>query len=372
MPQKTSYYSWNSNGFAKGCQLCVQGKKLVLFVTGLCPRSCFYCSISDKKYHQDVSYANERPVTCAKDVLDEAHANLAEGAGFTGGDPLCKLDRTLEYIKALKAEFGKQFHIHLYTTPESIKLDVLKALHVAGLDEIRLHPDLQDDSKWGNLKLPTEFGWDYGIEIPVIPGLFKETAKLVEFSAGKIKFLNLNELEIADNSQNKLNALGYFTKSEESYAVKGSEQMALKLMGLIEQRHNIIIHYCTAKLKDRVQLGNRIRLRAKGSARLFDVITPQGTLIRGAVYLPGLEPGSEYQQRLACVKNSDLLLDQLNQIAKGSALGEFSVDMVRFRLLCSRSKVKQKSHIIKRLGGMPALVEEYPTYDAFNLELEFL
>ncbi len=372
MPQKTPYYSWNITGLAKGCQLCVLGKKLVLFVTGLCPRSCFYCSISDKKFHQDVSYANERPVTCARDVLDEAHANLAEGAGFTGGDPLCKLDRTLEYIKALKSEFGKQFHIHLYTTPESVTLGALKALHISGLDEIRLHPDLQDDSKWGNLNLPAEFDWDFGIEIPVLPGLFKETAKLIEFSAGKIKFLNLNELEIADNSQNNLNALGYLTKSEESYAVEGSEQMAIKLMELIEQRHNIITHYCTAKLKDRVQLGNRIKLRAKGSAKPFDVITPEGTLIRGVVYLPGLEPGVDYLQRLASVKNSDSLLGQLNQIAKGSSLGEFSVDIIRFRLMCLRSKAKQKSHIIKRLGGIPAVVEEYPTFDAFNLELEFL
>ena len=43
-------------------------------------------------------------------------------------------------------------------------------------------------------------------------------------------FLNLNELEISDNNANKLLQKGYVCKDNISYAIKGSEKMALKLL----------------------------------------------------------------------------------------------------------------------------------------------
>jgi len=32
-----------------GCKLCRKGSKLVLFVTGVCNNSCFYCPVSREK-----------------------------------------------------------------------------------------------------------------------------------------------------------------------------------------------------------------------------------------------------------------------------------------------------------------------------------
>src|SRR3990167_9322210 len=113
-PKENQYYSYNLKQLPKGCQYCVKGEKLVLFITGICPRSCVFCPVSDQKYQQDVTYANERKVQDFKDVLQEAELMRANGAGITGGDPLARLERTGEYIKKLKAHFGKQFHLHLY------------------------------------------------------------------------------------------------------------------------------------------------------------------------------------------------------------------------------------------------------------------
>ena len=50
----------------------------------------------------------------------------------------------------------------------------MKKLHLAGLDEIRFHPDVDDDSLWERLKVAKEFDWDAGIEIPAIPGKTEE------------------------------------------------------------------------------------------------------------------------------------------------------------------------------------------------------
>src|SRR3989344_5446174 len=105
--KKTKWYSYRLGNIAKGCRFCVSGSKLVLFVTGLCSRACYFCPISDKKYKKDVIYADEWPITNISQVIEEAKLIDAKGAGITGGDPLCKLPRTLLSIRTLKNKFGK-------------------------------------------------------------------------------------------------------------------------------------------------------------------------------------------------------------------------------------------------------------------------
>jgi pyruvate formate-lyase activating enzyme-like uncharacterized protein len=76
------------------CQQCAEGKKMVLFVTGLCRFRCFYCPVSERRNQKDVVYANERRVLTDEDVIDEARSIGAAGTGITGGDPLGVIDRT--------------------------------------------------------------------------------------------------------------------------------------------------------------------------------------------------------------------------------------------------------------------------------------
>ena len=76
--KKTAYYSWKNGTLPKGCQMCVKGQKLVLFVTGLCPRNCFYCPISEKKHKKDVVYADEWPIKNEKEILKLAHRSASE------------------------------------------------------------------------------------------------------------------------------------------------------------------------------------------------------------------------------------------------------------------------------------------------------
>ncbi len=170
---KTKYYSYNIGELPEGCKLCVQGRKLVLFVTGLCSRNCFYCPISDEKKNRDVVYANEWPIKNSDDMIKEAELTEAKGAGFTGGDPLVKLDRTLSYVKLLKKRFGKKFHIHLYTSLDLVDEKTLKKLYDAGLDEIRFHPDIYNKRLWPKIMLARKFSWDFGVEIPAIPNTEK-------------------------------------------------------------------------------------------------------------------------------------------------------------------------------------------------------
>src|SRR3990172_1030674 len=102
--------SFHTGELARGCRLCEKGAKLVLFVTGKCGRGCFFCPLSDKRRDKDVAWANEREVKSVDDVIEEALRMRAKGAGVTGGDPILKMERTINFISLLKSDFGEGFH----------------------------------------------------------------------------------------------------------------------------------------------------------------------------------------------------------------------------------------------------------------------
>jgi hypothetical protein len=354
--EKTKFYSWKNGKLCKGCRLCVEGEKLVLFITGICPRNCWYCSLSEKKKSQDVIYANERPISNVNEAIEEAKLCDAKGAGITGGDPLSKLGRTVEYIKALKKEFGKDFHIHLYTSLDLADEGKLESLFNAGLDEIRFHPDIENNKLWNKLSLAKKFRWKAGVEIPVIPGLKEKTIRLIEFVKDKIDFLNLNELEFSELNYTEYEKRGLKTKNELSYGIKGSEELALELLEMFPGTN---IHYCTSRLKDSVQLAKRIKRRAKNIKEKFDIVTDEGMLIRGAVYLD---------------KNLKRKFkpEELEEAKKKINLKEIKIDERKSRLLLSKKNVIKFSDKIKKLGYIPAVVEEYPTWDSLEIDVNFI
>ena len=129
-------YSYNLYPICEGCKQCVKGRKTVIYITGLCPRKCYYCPLSDNKRLRDVMYVNERKIKDIKEIAEEVKISKSTGAGITGGDPLLKMQRTCSVIKQLKKKFGKKFHIHLYTSFDLVDNKKLRSLYDAGLDEI--------------------------------------------------------------------------------------------------------------------------------------------------------------------------------------------------------------------------------------------
>ncbi|MFH1211094.1 MAG: radical SAM protein [archaeon] len=349
---KTKYYSYKIGDLADGCKLCVQGRKMVLFVTGLCTRGCFYCPISDKKKDKDVVYANEWPIKDVKDMLAEAKLTEAYGAGFTGGDPLVKLDRSVYYIKLLKRKFGKKFHIHLYTSLDLVNDKTLEKLYKAGLDEIRFHPNLYNDKLWSRISLARKFDWDVGVEIPVIPGAERQTRKLIDFIKGKVDFLNLNELEYSDTNGNSMARFGFVCKDKVSYGIKGSDVLGMKLLKYCKGRIKNV-HYCTAKLKDKVQLSNRIKLRAKNVKRPYDIITKEGMIYHGVVFTKDYASVAKFLEKFK-VPNSLFAYDKEKKC----------VLVAPWVVLMLQDDLKKRWKI--------ALIEEYPTYDRLEVLVDNL
>ncbi len=370
------YYSYNLGELPQGCQQCVRGEKLVCFVTGVCPRQCYFCPVSDEKFGNDVSFANERKIVSEGDLLAEAGYMRALGAGMTGGDPLARIERTISYIKLLKQKYGQAFHIHLYTSLNLVTKEKLEQLHAAGLDEIRFHLDMDSDALWPKLELAKSFSWSIGVELPLIPTKEQEFRKIIDFIQDKVSFLVLNELEVADNKQSHLVTMGFHTKDELSYGVEGSVETGLHLLQYVEkQGYSLRIHLCTAKLKDRVQLGNRLKREAQGVKRPFDKVDEEGMLIRGALYLPELAPGFGYRRKLSGC-NKDDYVQQLEavlmELRKECHLQDtdYAIDKEKPRILLSSKKIRPLQKKFRAKGLIPAIVTEYPTADQLEMEVE--
>ncbi len=360
--------------FAKGCELCITGEKSVLFVTGICPRHCFYCPVSEQKWQKDVTYINEWPTQNWDDIVTEIRLCQSKGVGITGGDPLVRIERTCDFIKKLKATFEKNFHIHLYTSLNLFTLENLQKLYDAGLDEIRCHPDISDPYLWERIKNGAAFDWHFGMEIPALPGKEKETSALIDYAKNYVQFINLNELEYSDTNAMQLQNKSYKTKNSLSYGIKGSEELAKRLLRKYRQQQ-LRMHYCTAAFKDNVQMRRRIQKRAESIKQPYEEITGEGTLRKGVIYL------KEYNPHLTTANSKTeqekkMLLKKL-MYYKGildaeHILSTIVIDEKKLRLLCPVAEIKQKQATVKKKELVPAIVEEYPTYDALEVEIDFL
>lgn len=268
----------------EGCRHCARGSKLVLLVTGRCEGSCWYCPLSEEKKDKDVTYADEKKIEGVEEILEEARSIRATGTGITGGDPLLK-EETFDLVQMLKDEFGEEHHIHLYT--QTTDFELIRRAYESGLDEIRFHPPVE---RWKDIqntdypmlleKISEKMEIDSGLEIPCIPGKKEETLDLLEELGELVDFVNLNELEFSSTNTEELEKRGYRHKSDVSSAVEGSQELA---QSLLEEDLDTSLHYCSLAFKDGVQLTNRIKRRAETVGKEGDIITEEGTLIRGMI-----------------------------------------------------------------------------------------
>lgn len=277
----------------------------MLFVTGECGSSCYYCPLSEKRRGLDVVYADEVAVEGDLDVILEGRAIDAEGTGITGGDPLIRLQRTLKYIKLLKVFFGSGHHIHLYTNGRLATREVLLKLKSAGLDEIRFHPARRD---WGRVAEAKALGMYAGAEVPAIPGEEGKVEEFIRYLASvKADFINLNQLEFCPQNAFQMRQRGFRVAGGSMAAAEGSEGAAMEVVRWSESEGiDFPVHYCSSSVKDAVQTKNRLIRRAKNVARPWEEQLGDGLVGKFVVSVPG-SSGRAARCRLAKAVGADPL-----------------------------------------------------------------
>ncbi|MHA1238477.1 MAG: radical SAM protein [Candidatus Odinarchaeia archaeon] len=338
-----------------GCKQCMEGDKLVIFVTGLCNNSCYYCPISQERAGKDVIYANEKRVRTYRDILEEAKLTNAKGAGITGGEPLLKVNRVCKIIRLLKENFGEKFHIHLYTSGTEVNREILKGLYEAGLDEIRFHPIRED--LWERVKIALEFPLKVGVEIPVIPGTEEELKGRIKYlEENDVHFLNLNELEFSERNAENLIAKKFKLRKDSITAVSGSYETALTVLNWAKNNSKLNIHYCPSSLKDSVQLRNRLIKRAKNVSKPFEEITEDGLLLKGVIY----------GNSLSEIKILRKILINKYEVPPNM----ITINLKKQRIETAWYIVKEIAEEIKRKKFKVAIVEQYPTENGPDIYLE--
>ena len=343
----------------QGCILCTKGSKMVLFVTGLCESSCYYCPLSQEKSGQDVAFADEVPVTDDSDIVLEAQAIRSEGAGISGGDPLCDLERTLRYMKLLKETYGPSFHLHLYTSQTDVNAEVLIKLRDAGLDEIRFHPQTSD---WSGIQRAVDLGMTVGLEVPSIPGKQDDLKKLASRAEELgVSFLNINELEASETNFEKLVSMGMRLTSLESSSIEGSASAAREVLEWSrEGLQNLSVHFCSARFKDSVQMRRRLERRLEQTIREFEVRDEQDPLlilgVIRAVHGRKLERGQLEVIHTTLQDQFDVPVDLMN------------IDEARNRVEVAPWVIEKVSAQIKEsladINGLEiGIAFEYPTWD---------
>lgn len=336
-----SFYSH----LTEGCRLCQMGAKMVLFVTGICGRNCYYCPLS-KKRKEDTVYANETIVHSDLDVINEVLQMNALGTGITGGEPLYKLERTLHYISLLKSEFGEKHHIHLYTSIAADE-DTLIKLKNTGLDEIRFHPPQEiwkniEDSPFSNsIKSAIETGLIAGIEIPAIDNA-EYVAEFIQKTEG---FLNLNELEFTDTNSNELKKHFYNLRDDVSNAASRSRELA---KNLTDNYQDIRIHFCSSSYKDAIQFKRRLIRTAEITSRPFDEITEDGTIVYGIIKT------TDFDKTIK-------MLEELDVPSQMYKIEDNNIDIAWWIL-------EDTADDLKNIGCTTSIIERYPLKNGLIVE----
>lgn len=332
---KTKLSSYCLNSLPTGCKYCVKGEKLVIFISGICSRNCWYCSLSNKRKNKDIIWANERQIKNTKQLIKEAEESNATSAGITGGDPLLFINRTIKYAKALKSKF-KNFHIHIYLPTKLVTKDKLKQLSKY-IDEVRFHPEFLTNTKSSQdkdlekIKLALLFykKQNIGIELPMIPDKKQEILDFIIKIKPCIGFVNLNEFELSETNY-KLITTNY-TLNEGGYTIKDSKQAGIWLLNKLKNKKiKLNIHLCTAELKNNFQFKNRLKLHK---------ILPYGK------------------------RTEDNLVKYLVTYKKPKINSEYFYDKQKNRYILSNrlaNKLIKKQKIF--------LIEEFPTHDRIEAE----
>jgi hypothetical protein len=188
-------------------------------------------------------------------------------------------------------------------------------------------------------------------------------------------------LEISDTNSCELVDRKFVTKDKTSYGVLGSDELALNLLKYCSEKYpRLNVHYCTCKLKDGVQLRERLKLRAGNTKNVFDIVTEDGTFVRGVIYSHNLKPSFGYKTILKNILplEKEKLLKELST-ARLALIKEFHipqnmlmVDEQKLRIITNIGIVKKLAKHLHTKGLIPAIVEQYPTWDQMEVDVDFL
>ena len=146
----------------------------------------------------------------------------------------------------------------------------------------------------------------------------------------------------------------FTVKDDISAAVKGSQESANKIINIISKNDiKIGVHYCSSSFKDGIQLRNRIKRRAKNVAKKYEIITEDGTLLKGIIFSKNVSLNEIHNM---VIKKFNIKHNYILQ------------NKIKNRIEIAAWILEKISSKLKKQGYECYIVEEYPTADALEVE----
>ena len=267
----------DSQKLSPGCRACLEGNWSCLFITGNCNCRCFYCPTAQNVGGDPGT--NNLDFPKVDDYVDYLARFGFSGASISGGEPLLVLEKSLQYLRAIRRRLGDGIHLWLYTNGTLLTTDIAKRLRDAGLDEIRVDIGATDYTL-DQVKLAVGIIPHITVEIPAIP---EEADRMQQKLAGMadcgVNYLNLHQLRLTNHNYLHLAGRGYTFLHGESVTVLESELTALELLrSCLDQQLALGVNYCSFVYKNRFQGAAGRRRAGAQIAKKHENVTAAGYL----------------------------------------------------------------------------------------------
>ena len=263
------------NDLSPGCRLCGEGGWSCLFINGKCNCRCFYCPSPQ----DDISMPTTNHLTfnLSDDYASYINHFGFKGVSFSGGEPLLTFDRTLDYIRTVRANCPENIHIWMYTNGTLLTPDRVMKLKDAGLKEIRFDIGATDyDLK--KLYMAVDHIPVVTVEIPAVPEDFDRLLNLIPvlWDSG-VNYLNLHQLRLTPHNRMNLKSRNYTFLHGEKVTVLESELAVLNLFErAIKKNWALPINYCSFSYKHQFQRAAARKRSAAVILKPFESISENG------------------------------------------------------------------------------------------------
>lgn len=259
-----------TNWISSACEACQKGVGTVTMYTSLmCHRNCYFCFNPNQ---EDYEYYRKNTRNLPEELAETFKYNhKITHLALTGGEPLLHKKEMVEFFKLAKEKSPKT-HTRLYTSGDFLDDAILQELKDVGLNEIRFSIKMEDPEQIKNevyqrIALSKEYIPDVMVEMPVLPGSFKEMQEvLLELDRIGISGINLLEFCFPFNNAEEFAKRGYKIKNPPfqvlyNYWYAGGlpiSRSELECLDLVEfaldNNLKLGVHYCSLENKHTGQI----------------------------------------------------------------------------------------------------------------------
>lgn len=142
------------------------------------------------------------------------------------------------------------------------------------------------------------------------------------------------------------------------YCEKGAKEITREL------NVKLSLHYCSSSFKDAVQLKNRILRRAKNIAKKYEIITKDGTLVKGVIEIVKENENSKKIGNKISISDLESL--------KNSLIKNYKIDKKLIAIDKEKNRIEIAVWILEKMPKLENCkyfaVEEYPSADSWKLK----